>query len=468
MHDDLLFQSATSLVERIRTRQVSAVEMLEAHIRRIDEVNPALNALVTTDFDRARSDARAADERLARGDAIGALHGLPVTIKDAINTARLRTVAGSKLFAGNVPDVDAAAVGRLRAAGAIVLGKTNVPECAMDWRTTNPVFGRTSNPWNVDYSPGGSSGGEAAAIAAGCSAGGLGSDLGGSIRVPAHFCGICGLRPTPGRVPASGFALPAGGPFSLVHSFGPLARSVDDLYLFFSVLAGFDPSDPVSVALPVPSCDRVEARDLRLAVCVDGGLAVTTETRRAVERAADLLTRRGADVTLWTLPAVAEVPQVFFDWVMQSSLPALLALYRGREDAMGPLLRGLAKVVEPRSLERFLDAWSSRDALRRAILDRMQHRPVVIMPVCSTSAFRHDQRGPLAVDGRSVEYAASFGYAELASLAGLPAIVVPVARTPDGLPIGVQIVGRPFDEGLVFAVARLLEQETGGYQRPPM
>jgi len=465
---DLVFESAGQLADRIRSRQVSAVEVVDAHIRRIEAVNPALNALVTADFDRARSEARAADEQLSRGQPAGALHGVPVTIKDAINVAGLRTVAGSKLFAANVPDADAPAVGRLRAAGAIVLGKTNVPECAMDWRTINPVFGRTNNPWNVEYSPGGSSGGEAAAVAAGCSAGGLGSDLGGSIRVPAHFCGICGLRPTPGRVPASGFATPSAGPFSLVHSFGPLARSVDDLQLFFAVLAGFDPGDPASVPLPAPTPAHVDPRDLRLAVCVDGGIPVTAETRQAVEHAADLLARRGADIATWTLPAIAEAPQVFSDWVLQSSLPAILGSYRGREDAMGPLMRGLSKLVQPRSLERFLEAWSSRDGIRHSILGRMQQRPVVIMPVCSTPAFRHDERGPLQVDGRPVEYVVSFGYAELASLAGLPAVVVPVARTSAGLPIGVQLVGRPFEEPLLLAVARLLEQETRGYQRPPL
>jgi len=466
--DDLVFDSAVSLAARIRARDVSALEVVDAHIRRIEALNPTLNAIVTTDFDRARSEARSADERLARGEALGVLHGIPVTIKDAINTAGLQTVAGSKLLVGNVPPSDASAVRRLRAAGAIVLGKTNVPECAMDWRTTNPVFGRTNNPWNVEYSPGGSSGGEAAAIAAGCSAGGVGTDLGGSIRVPAHFCGICGLRPTPGRVPASGYALPAPGPFALANSVGPLARSVDDLQLFFGVLAGFDPCDPVSVVLPPPEPVHVEARGLRLAVCADGGIPISGETRRAVERAANLLREQGADVVAWSLPAVAEVPQVFSEWLLQPSLPSLLAMYRGREDAMGPLMRGLATIVQPRSLERFLDAWASRDALRRSILERLDQRPVLLMPVCSTPAFRHDVRGALQVDGERVDYATSFAYAEVASIGGLPAVTVPVARTAAGLPIGAQLLGRPFDEPLLLAVARLLERARGPFGHPSL
>jgi Asp-tRNA(Asn)/Glu-tRNA(Gln) amidotransferase A subunit family amidase len=468
MSDDLVFASACWLAERVGKRQVGALEVVDAHIRHLERVNPTLNAFVTTDFDRARRDARAADERLARGDAARPLEGVPVSVKDAINTAGLRTVAGSRLFTSNVPVSDATAVRRLKAAGAIVLGKTNVPECALDWRTNNPVFGRTNNPWNPAYSPGGSSGGEAAAVAAGCSAGGLGTDLGGSIRVPAHFCGVCGLRPTPGRVSAHGFALPQTGPFTLSHSFGPIARSVEDLALLFAALAGFDPCDPISVVSPVPPVPALDMRELRLAVCADGGVPITQETRQAVERAGQSLARRGAEVTAWALPAIAEVPHVFADWVLQPALPAIISLYRGREDAMGPLVRGLADRWHPPSLERFLDAWSARDAIRRAILDRMGHRCVLIMPVCSTPAFHSNQRGALAVDNGSVEYSTSFAYAELASIAALPALTLPMGRTETGLPVGVQLVGRPFEEPLLLAVARLLEQETGGCQRPPV
>ena len=432
MTDDLIFESATAIAGRIRRREISALEAVDAHIRRIEAVNPVLNAVVTTDFDRARRDARDADQRLARGERVGVLHGVPVTVKDAINTARVRTVVGSRLFVENVPHTDATCVRRLRAAGAIVLGKTNVPECAMDWRTVNPVFGRTNNPWNLEYSPGGSSGGEAAAIAAGCSAGGVGTDLGGSIRVPAHFCGICGLRPTPGRVSACGYALPSTGPIELANSVGPLARSVDDLDLLFGVLAGFDPGDPVSIAVPDSVRMEVNARDLRVAVCVEVGMAVSTDIRQAVERAGGLLQRCGADVATSALPIVAEIPQVFSEWIMQASLPALLALYRGREDAMGPLMTGLARLAAPRSLEQFLDAWSARDALRRSILERLDERPVLLMPVCSTPAFRHDARGRLQVDGGTVDYAASFACSQVASIAGLPAVCIPMARTQRG------------------------------------
>jgi amidase len=466
--NDLVFESAVAIAERVRSGQLSALDVVDAHIQRMQAVNPALNAIVTIDLDRVRSEARAADEKMARQEPVGPLHGVPVTVKDAINTAGMRTVAGTKLMSANVPSADAPAVRRLRAAGAIVLGKTNVPECVMDWRTTNPVFGRTANPWNRDYVPGGSSGGEAASVAAGCSAAGLGTDLGGSVRVPAHFCGICGLRPTPGRVPGSGYALPAVGSFSLTNSFGPLARSIADLELMFSALAGFDPCDPVSVALPEPRRSDVVGRQLRVAACVDGGVPITVETRHAVERAAALLAGCGADVSWWTLPLVGEASSVFNDWVIQPAVASLVSLYGSREEAMGPLMRGLSALARPLSLEQFMHAWWARDALRRALLDRMEQRPILLLPVSSTPAFRHEQRGAFDIEGQRVEYSDSFAYSTLASVAGLPAVTLPMAKTPAGLPIGIQLVARPFEENLLLAAARLLEQAAGTIGRPPL
>jgi Asp-tRNA(Asn)/Glu-tRNA(Gln) amidotransferase A subunit family amidase len=209
-------------------------------------------------------------------------------------------------------------------------------------------------------------------------------------------------------------------------------------------------------------------RDLQVAVCADGGIPVTRETRAAIEDAGSLLRGAGADVETWTLPAIAEVPAVFSDWLIQPSLPAIVALYRGREDAMGPLMRGLVATMRPLSLDQFLEAWSARDALRRSLLDRMDRRRVVLMPVCSMPAFGHDQRGPVDIDGQRVDYVSTFGYSEIASIAALPALTVPFTRTPQGLPLGVQLVGRPFEEPLLLAVARVLEQAGGGYQRPPL
>ena len=250
---ELIFNSATRLAEIIRTKEASPIEVVEAHIRRIEEVNSKLNAFVTTTFERAREEARSAEQKITRGESVGPLHGVPVSVKDTFETAGVRTVAGSRLLENNIPERDAPVVARLKQAGAIVLGKTNVPEFAMDYRSENLVFGRTNNPWDLGRVPGGSSGGEGAAIASGCSPAGVGSDLGGSIRVPSHFCGIVGLKPTPGRIPVTGHIPVCVGPFALANSNGPLARRVEDLGLMLKVLAGFHPADPQSA--PLPGCD---------------------------------------------------------------------------------------------------------------------------------------------------------------------------------------------------------------------
>src|ERR1044072_7698200 len=229
--------SLISLAELIRTRAASPVEVMQAHLDRIDRFNPKLNAIVTLAPDLIEQ-AKQAEAAIIRGDQLGPLHGVPLTIKDTIETGGLRTTSGSALRADFVPERDAQAVARLRAAGAIILGKTNTAEMAMDYTADNPVFGRANNPYDLALTPGGSSGGEAAAIASGMSPGGIGSDLAGSVRIPAHFCGIAGLKPTVGRVPADGQTPPSAGPYALGSSIGPMARSVGDLEALFAVLAG--------------------------------------------------------------------------------------------------------------------------------------------------------------------------------------------------------------------------------------
>src|SRR3989449_2189958 len=234
--DDLIAHSATRLAELIRTRVVSPVEVVEAHLRSIESLNPALNAIVTPARDLLEC-ARKAEEVLMQGNDVGPLHGVPVTIKDTIETAGIRTTSGSRIRENFVPEKDATVVARLKAAGAIILGKTNTPELAIPYETDNPVFGRTNNPYDVERTAGGSSGGEAAAIAACLSPAGIGSDLSGSVRVPAHFCGIVGLKPTGGRVPTDGHVPPVTGPFTLGACIGPMARTVADIRLLFGVIA---------------------------------------------------------------------------------------------------------------------------------------------------------------------------------------------------------------------------------------
>src|SRR2546422_1012873 len=236
MSEELTTKSATELALLIRSREVSPVEVIDAHLRRIESINPSLNAIVTLAND-AIDHARAADITLSKGETTGPLHGVPLTVKDTIDTQGLRTTSGTRIRAHHVPDRDATVVARLKAAGAIILGKTNTPEMAIPYETDNPVFGRTNNPHALGRTPGGSSGGEAAAIAAGLTPAGIGSDLSGSIRVPAHFCGIVGLKPTTGLVPMDGHTPSATGLLSLGACIGPMARTVADLSLLFSVIA---------------------------------------------------------------------------------------------------------------------------------------------------------------------------------------------------------------------------------------
>src|SRR6201981_2145283 len=245
------YLSAVSMAEQVRQKKISALELVDAHLARIAHLNPRLNAFIAVDEDRARRDARALDTAAALGDFRGPLHGVPISIKSSIATAGLRCESGTRLRAGNVPAKDAVLVSRLREAGAIILGVTNTPELLMAWETDNVLYGRTKHPWDFERTPGGSSGGEAAAIAAGCSAGGVGSDGGGSIRVPAHFSGICGLKPTPGRIPATGHFPESAGPFALLGVVGPMARTVADLELLFRVVAGYDAGDPSAARVPV-------------------------------------------------------------------------------------------------------------------------------------------------------------------------------------------------------------------------
>ena len=246
---DLTFLSAVTMAQQIRTKKISPVELAEAHLAKIERLNPKLNAFVQVDADRVRQQARDAEAAVMSRKPLGPLHGVPISIKSSIEVAGLRCEAGTRLRAGFVAAHDAPLVARLRNAGAIILGTTNTPELLMAWETDNVLHARTNSPWDLDRTPGGSSGGEAAAIAAGMSAAGVGSDGGGSIRVPAHFSGICGLKPTPGRIPSTGHYPPSGGPFALLGVVGPMARTVADLKAMFEVMQG--PDDGDSCAAPV-------------------------------------------------------------------------------------------------------------------------------------------------------------------------------------------------------------------------
>ena len=287
---DLTFLPAAAMAAQIRRKKLSPLELAQRHLDKIEKLNPTLNAFVQIDRERVLREAREAEAAVMRGDDLGDLHGVPISVKSSIDVAGLKAEAGTRLRAGNVASQDAPLVARLRKAGAIILGVTNTPELLMAWETDNLLYGRTNNPWDLERTPGGSSGGEAAAIAAGMSAGGVGSDGGGSIRVPAHFSGICGLKPTPGRIPSTGHYPASGGPFSLLGVVGPMARTVGDLRVLFEVMQGPDGGDSFAAPVPVRWPDEKEVKQLRIGYFEDDGRTpVTPEIRRAVQKAANAL-----------------------------------------------------------------------------------------------------------------------------------------------------------------------------------
>lgn len=469
--NELNFLSAVVMAEKVRQKRISPVELVNAHFARIAEVNPRLNAFVALDEERARRDARTLEAEAVRGELRGPLHGVPISIKSSIDTAGLRCESGTRLRAGNVAANDAVLVMRLRNAGAIVLGVTNTPELLMAWETDNLLYGRTNSPWDLTRTPGGSSGGEAAAIASGCSSGGVGSDGGGSIRVPAHFSGICGLKPTPGRIPATGHYPGSAGPFALIGVVGPMARTVADLETMFAVMAGPDDGDPSSAPVPLRRIGREELRQTRIGYFEDDGRTpVTPETRAAVRAAAEGLARAGFEVVPFRPEGLEEARQLWWRFFGTAGGMILGPLAKGHESDLSPLLKeflGWVAAEPPHTGHTLLYTWLQRDALRAKILAQMQVFPILLCPAAAIPAFRHGERG-WDVEGKTIRYLDAWSYTEFFNLLGNPGAVVPVGQSPEGLPIGVQIVGRPWEEELALAVAAEVERECGGFRRPDL
>ncbi|MGC2193815.1 MAG: amidase [Terriglobales bacterium] len=468
---ELTSLSAAAMAEQVRKKKISPVELVDAHLERIAQLNPRLNAFVALDQERARRDARMLEAAAMRGEIRGPLHGVPISIKSSIDTAGLRCEAGTRLRAGNVAAKDAVLVSRLREAGAIVLGVTNTPELLMAWETDNLLYGRTNNPWDFARTPGGSSGGEAAAIASGCSAGGVGSDGGGSIRVPAHFSGICGLKPTPGRIPSTGHFPVSAGPFALLGVVGPMARTVADLQVLFEVMAGPDDGDPSSAPAPRRRITRQDLRQIRMGYFEDDSRTpVTPETRAAVRTAAEALRRTGYEVVPFRPAGLEQARQLWWQLFGIAGGMLLGPLTKAHEANLSPLLKEFLSWVAaepPHSGHTLLNTWLERDALRAKVLAQMQEFPILLCPAAAIPAFRHGERS-WVVEGETVNYLDAWSYAEWFNLLGNPGAVVPVGQSPEGLPIGVQIVGRPWEEELVLAVAAEMERECGGYRRPMM
>jgi Asp-tRNA(Asn)/Glu-tRNA(Gln) amidotransferase A subunit family amidase len=466
---ELTFLSAVAMAEQIRNKELSPIELVEAHLSRIEKLNPQLNAFVQVDAEGAIRQARAAEAAVVHREKLGPLHGVPVSIKSSMEVAGMRCEAGSKLRAGFVAARDAPLVSRLRNAGAIILGTTNAPELLMAWETDNLLYGRTNNPWDLSRTSGGSSGGEAAAIAAGCSAGGVGSDGGGSIRVPAHFSGICGLKPTPGRIPATGHFPTSVGPFALLGVVGPMARTVADLKVLFEVMQGPDDGDTSAAPVPVRWPDRDDLKKFRIGYFEDDGRTpVTAETSAAVRAAAAALKRAGFAVEPFRPEGLEQARQLWWQFFGIAGGMLLRPMSSGRESDLSPILKQhLSRVAaEPSHTgQTLLDTWIRRDVLRMEIFSQMRGYPILLCPVASIPAFRHGERS-WNIDGQTVEYLDAWSYTEWFNLLGTPAAAIPFGRSNEGLPIGVQIVARPWEEELVLAVAAELEAQRGAWQAP--
>ena len=465
--------SAREIAEQIRFKAVSPVEVARAHLDRIERLNPKLNAFVDCQPEAVLARARAAEKALlsTNKDELGPLHGVPLSIKSSIDVAGHRCEAGTRLRAGHIASDDAPLVARLRAAGAVILGVTNTPEMLMAWETDNLLYGRTNNPWDLSRTAGGSSGGEAAAIAAGLSAGGVGSDGGGSIRVPAHFCGICGLKPTPGRIPSTGHFPKAGGPFALVGVVGPMARTIEDIRTLFEVMAGWDDGDPCGAPVEVRELHEKVVEAIPIGFFADDGRTpVTEETKSAVELAAFALMNCGFRVEPFRPEGLEEARQRWWEFFGVAGGMTLEPMLRGHESDLSPILREFqswTNATPAHTGESLLAAWLGRDEIREKILLQMRNYPVLICPTAAIPAFRHGER-EWQVEGKTVKYLDAWSYCEWFNLLGFPAAVVPMGRSEQGLPIGVQIVGRPWEEEVVLAIAAMLEKERGPWQAPPL
>jgi len=456
------------MASMVRDRAISPVELVDAHLAQIAAQNPRLNAFVMVLEEDARAAAKAAENAVTHGESLGLLHGVPVTVKDSFDMAGLPTLCGSRFRIGHKAARDASAVARLRAAGAIILGKTNTPEMLSSYETDNLITGRTNNPWDVTRTCGGSSGGEAAAIASFCSAGGIGSDGGGSIRVPAHFCGIVGLKPTPGRISASGHVPPMNSMTGMLAVAGPLARTADDVRLLFAALAGYDAQDPFSAPVPL---ETPVAEGLRVGVVEQFyGVPLDPEIRQMVERAAAMLTGFGIPVDRFALRGLERAPNLWWFFFGQLPAPFTKQIIAGREaDAHWTATEFLDSALEQPAVtvEQLLLNLAKRDRMRAALLQQMEDCPVLLMPPCGVTAFPHRTRH-WKFGEEEIGLFQAMMPATPFNLLGLPAVVIPLGVSREGLPIGVQLVGRPYEEERILDLAVRLEKARGPFALPAM
>ena len=451
------------MVDAIRARKLSPVELVDAHLAQIEKRNPAINAFVRILADDARKKAKDAERALKANADLPPLHGIPVTIKDSFDMAGLPTTVGSRFYANTRAAHDATAVARLREAGAIPLGKTNCPEFLSNYETDNYIAGRTNNPWDPERTPGGSSGGEAAAIASCCSAGGIGSDGGGSIRIPAHFSGIAGLKPTPGRVPATGHVPLINHPSGLLGVAGPMARTAADVRMLFEVLEGYDTQDPFSAPIHASEPDltdvRVGVMEQFHSVPVEPGIA------RALKKAVDCLHQLHIPADEFQPTGLERAPNLW--WFFFGQLPARMTaeFIRGREDQAHwtgtEFLRQALEQPEP-TAKSVVENLAIRDKMRAGMLRQMEQFPVLLTPPSGVAAFRHRERRFETPDKEIGLFQAMIP-ATTFNLLGFPALVIPFDIDERGLPVGIQLVAGPYQEELLLELAVRMEEARGPF-----
>lgn len=478
--DELAFSDATTLAAKIRAKEISSVELLEHFVGRMEKYNPDLNAIIVTQLDKARQRAKEADDALARGESWGPLHGVPMTVKESYNIAGLPTTWGNPDLKHNIPETDAVACERLQGAGAVIFGKTNVPLALADFQSYNEVYGTTNNPYNLERGPGGSSGGSAAALASGMTSLEMGSDIGGSIRNPAHYCGVFGHKPTWGILPMRGHAMPGILTPSDISVIGPLARSAEDLRLAVDICAGADDIHVPGweLRLQQPS---MSLGNLRVAVWADDELAPVDETVKSrVLQVAKLLEEAGSDVDYGARPEFAadfshEQYMYLLHAAMSARQPeAMFEQNLARRKELADDDHGALATVTRASTQYYRE-WHQRNEnrthLRWAWHEFFKDYDLMLTPMCVTSAFRHDQNPrmgerTLTVNNESRPYMEQVFWAGLTGVSYLPSTVFPTGLDDQGLPIGVQVIAREMGDLATIEFARLVTQQMGGFTAP--
>ncbi len=476
----LAFQSAGDLAHKIRSREFSCLELLDYFIKRVERFNPRVNAIIVRDFEAARKHARAADEAIERGGKLGPLHGVPMTIKESFNFEGTPTTWGFPQFRDNVAHSNAVAVDRLLDAGAIIMGKTNVPPGLMDGQSNNEIYGRTNNPWDLGRTPGGSSGGSAAALAAGMTGLEFGSDIASSIRNPAHYCGVFGHKPTYGICPQRGHSLADTLQMTDIGVVGPLARSASDLELALSIVAGPSGAEAGAYSLSLPPCKKKNLKDFRIALITDDKFAEVDESVKAqLLLLGQFLEREGAQVSYDKRPwSDSEDIYILFMILLRSAMAGHVEeeeFLQARAQAAGATrtTRDIAKANAfgvTLSHRDWLRVDEERHAFRVKWAEFFENFDLCLCPPLSTPAFPHMPGSPqgrtLTVNGREVPFENQLLWAGIAGIAYLPATVAPTGLSKNGLPIGVQIIGPQYGDLTCLHFAGLLERQYRAFVPP--